>query len=173
MKKKNIIICILLTIISIAYTFFVKTIDVQSIGPDNSNVGFATINETFSNIVGSNMLLYKITEVLGIIILLVVLMYGVIGIIQLIKRKSIKKVDKEIIILGIFYVAMLLVYVFFEKVIINYRPVLIDGELEASYPSSHTMLALCIGFSSFIISKKYVRKEYVNYFYQEFIGLQI
>ena len=164
MKKKNIIISIILTVVSVIYTFLVKNVDVKSIGPDNSKVGFATLNDSFRNFIGSNLTIYKITEVLGILILLIVLMYGLLGIYQLIKRKSILKVDKEIIILGIFYVLMLTVYVLFEKVEINYRPILIDGKLEASYPSSHTILALCIGISSFLISKKYIRKEYVTYF---------
>ena len=39
---------------------------------------------------------------------------------------------------------MLAVYFLFETVVINYRPVLIDGYLEASYPSSTTMLVMCV-----------------------------
>ena len=85
-----------------------------------------------------------------------------IGLIQLIKRKSIKKVDREIILLGVLYVLMAVVYVAFEKVIINYRPILIDGELEASYPSSHTLLAICICISSIIVSKNYVPEKYLK-----------
>ena len=153
MKKKNIIISIVLVLVAIFYTILVKSIDLQAIGPNGSIVGFATINKFFSNLIGVNMSLYKLTEYLGYLALLLAFNYALIGILQLFKRKSLLKIDKEIIILGIFYVIVIGLYIFFEKVIINYRPVLIDGVLEASYPSSHTLLALCICGSSLIINK--------------------
>ena len=140
MKKEKIMLPGVLTIISIIYTLLVKNIDVRSIGPKNSEVGFASLNDGFRNFIGHNMTIYKISEIAGYLLLLLVVMYGILGLRQLIKRKNIKKVDKEILILGGLYVAMLIVYVFFEKCIINYRPVLIDKVLEASYPSSHTIL---------------------------------
>ena len=160
MKKKQIKLPIILTTVAFIYTLMVKFIDVKSIGPNDSKVGFASINEAFKNIVGSNNTLYKLSELLGYLVLGLVLVYGIIGLSQLIKRKSLFKVDRELLILCGFYVAMLAVYVFFEKCIINYRPVLMDGELEASYPSSHTMLAICVGLSSMLMNMKYIKKEY-------------
>lgn len=155
-KKKNIVLSVIMTIVSIVYTFLVKKVDVREIGPNKSLVGFAKINKWFSNLVGTHMSIYKITEILGLVIILIVGIYALVGLIQLIKRKSLRQVDREIYLLGGLYVLMLMVYVFFEKFIINYRPVLIDGELEASYPSSHTILAICICVSSLIVSKKYL-----------------
>ena len=162
MKRKNIIISIFLTIVAIGYTFVVKTVNVKAIGPNKSVVGLSKINSWFSNLVGSNMTIYKITEILGLAVLLIVGIYGLLGLIQLIKRKSLFKVDREIILLGVLYVLMAVVYVFFEKFIINYRPILIDGELEASYPSSHTILAICICISSLIVSKNYLSDNYLK-----------
>ncbi len=159
-KKRNIFLGVFLTIISIIYTYLVKTYDVKSIGPNNSEVGFSKINAWFSNLIGSHMSIYKVTEILGYLVILIVGIYGLIGLYQLIKRKSLFKVDKELYILGGLYVSMAIVYVFFEKFIINYRPILIEGELEASYPSSHTILAICICISSLIVSKNYLRKKY-------------
>ncbi|MBQ1496258.1 MAG: phosphatase PAP2 family protein [Bacilli bacterium] len=156
-KKRNIIVSVLMTIISLVYVYLVKNFDVSAIGPKNSKVGFSTINSIFIKHVGRHMEIYKLTEVLGYVILLLVLLYGLVGFIELIKRKSIFKIDREIICVGILYVMMISVYVFFEKFIINYRPVLIDGVLEASFPSSHTMLSLCTIISSLIISKKYIK----------------
>ena len=144
------------------YTFIVKTVDVKTIGPNKSVVGLAKINDWFSNLIGSHMTLYKITEILGLAVILIVGIYGLLGLIQLIKRKSLVKVDREIILLGVLYVLMAVVYVFFEKFIINYRPVLIDGELEASYPSSHTILAICICISSLLVSKNYLSDKYLK-----------
>ena len=155
---KNYIVSCLLIIVAIAYTIVVKKIDVQSIGPNNSSVGLATINKFFINLLGSNMTIYKITEVLGILAILVALTYALVGIFELVDRKSIKKVDKEIIAVGCLYVVVIMLYVFFEKYIVNYRPILIDGELEASYPSSHTMLAICVCVSSMLINK-YIYKN--------------
>lgn len=151
-NKKNILICILLVLISIIYTILVKYVDISSIGPNGSVVGFSSLNSFVFNLTGNNMTLYKITEVLGFIPILIALMYAVIGLIQVIDRKSLK-VDKELIALGILYVVVILIYVFFEKCIINYRPVLIDGILEASYPSSHTLLSICICGSALLINK--------------------
>ena len=162
MRTRNIIISVFLTILSICYTLLVKFIDVDSIGPNGSEVGFSKLNGWFSNLVGSNMTIYKITEVLGILVIAIVLIYGCIGLYQLVKRKSLLKVDKEILILGGFYVLMAITYVLFEKVVINYRPILIDGELEASYPSSHTILAICIALSSLKVSKEYFNKKYIK-----------
>ena len=106
--------------------------------------------------------MYKVSEVLGIILLLLVVIYGCIGLYQVIKRKSLLKVDREILVLGGFYVVVFILYILFDKVAINYRPILMDGELEPSFPSSHTMLALCVGLSSLIVSKEYFNKKYIN-----------
>ena len=164
MKKKNIILSILLIIISIIYTLSVKYIDVDTIGPNNSKVGLSTINNYFHKLIGYHESLYKITSILGIFLFIIVGIYALMGIIQLIKRKSLLKVDKEIIVLGAFYIVVALVFIFFEKVIINYRPVIIEGELEASYPSTHTLLTLCICISSIIINKlKYNNFKYRKY----------
>lgn len=152
MKNKNILICVLLVLISIIYTLLVKYVDTSTIGPNGSVVGFSSLNSFVFNLTGNNMTLYKITEILGIIPILIALMYAVIGLIQVIDRKSLK-VDKELIALGILYIIVILIYVFFEKFIINYRPVLIDGILEASYPSSHTLLSICICGSALLINK--------------------
>lgn len=151
-NKKNILICVLLVLISIIYTLLVKYVDTSTIGPNGSVVGFSSLNSFVFNLTGNNMTLYKITEILGIIPILIALMYAVIGLIQVIDRKSLK-VDKELIALGILYIIVILIYVFFEKFIINYRPVFIDGILEASYPSSHTLLSICICGSALLINK--------------------
>ncbi len=151
-NKKNILICVLLVLISIIYTLLAKYVDTSTIGPNGSVVGFSSLNSFVFNLTGNNMTLYKITEILGIIPILIALMYAVIGLIQVIDRKSLK-VDKELIALGILYIIVILIYVFFEKCIINYRPVLIDGILEASYPSSHTLLSICICGSALLINK--------------------
>ena len=151
-NKKNILMCVLLVLISIIYTLLVKYVDTSIIGPNGSVVGFSSLNSFVFNLTGNNMTLYKITEILGIIPILIALMYAIIGLIQVIDRKSLK-VDKELIALGILYIIVILIYVFFEKCIINYRPVLIDGILEASYPSSHTLLSICICGSALLINK--------------------
>ena len=173
MKKRNIIISVILTIVSIVYTILVKTVDVKPIGPNNSNIGFSRLNDAFRSLIGSSTLIYKITEVFGLILLLLVVIYGCIGIGQLISRKKIFKVDREIIILGCLYVLMMVVYEKKKKVVINYRPILIDNELEASYPSSHTILALCVGLSSLKVSKRYFNKKYIKIINYITIGLML
>lgn len=162
MKKKNIITSITTIILAVIYTILVKIIDVAPIGPNNSEVGFSKINGFFHNLLGSNMTIYKITEILGIIPLLMAGIYAIIGLVELIKRKSLTKVDYEIYALAGLYVVVLGLYIFFEKCIINYRPILIDGVLEASYPSSHTLMALCICGSSIIVNKRIFHKKIFN-----------
>ena len=139
-KVKNIILCVVLLIASVVYTIIVMKVDVKPIGPQNSLVGLASVNKYFKDIIGNNMTIYKITEYVGYIPILLAGVYAVIGLVQLIKRKSLKKVDKEIYILACFYVLLLGVYLLFEKLVINYRPVLMEGLLDPSYPSSHTIL---------------------------------
>ena len=160
--NKRLLTVIGLFIVCIIYTLLVKYYDTNAIGPKNTIVGFSALNALFSNITGYNEFFYKLTEYLGVVAFILVGYYGIIGLMQLIKRKSILKVDKRILLLGGLYVVMLLVYIFFEHVIINYRPFLIDKELEASYPSSHTMLGLCVCLSSLLISKYYFKKNAVK-----------
>lgn len=160
MRKKNIIISIVLIILSVLFTELVKNIDVKPIGPNESLVGFADINRLFHNLIGSNMIIYKVTEFLGYIPIVMALVYVFIGLKELIERKSLLKVDREMYILALFYVLVVGVYIFFEKFIVNYRPILIDGVLEASYPSSHTLMSICLCGSSIIINKKIFKNKF-------------
>ena len=147
MKNKNqkdfcIAICILLAFL--LWTVAIQFIDVQAIGPQESSVGFATINQLVFNLTGVHMSLYTITDWLGLVPLIFVMGFGTLGLIQWIKRKHLLKVDYNILILGGFYIVVMAVYVLFEMVVVNYRPVLIGGILESSYPSSTTMLVMCV-----------------------------
>ena len=153
MKKKNIIISTCLVLLSIIFTLIVKYVDVNSIGPNESNVGLSTINSFFHDLIGVNMEFYSFTDILGVLPILMVIGYVAVGVVQLVKRKSLLKVDREIYVLAGLYFVVLVVYVLFEKLEINFRPTLIDGELEASYPSSHTLLSLCICGSTIIFNK--------------------
>ena len=128
----------------VLWTIFVCFIDVRAIGPQESSVGFATLNGYVHNLTGVNMYLYVITDWLGLVPIGVAFGFAVLGLVQWIKRKSLLKVDRSILALGGFYIVVMAVYILFEIVVINYRPTLIDGYLEASYPSSTTMLVMCV-----------------------------
>ena len=153
-KKRNFLISSILILVAIGFTILVKVVDVKQIGVNNTEIGFATINQFVFNSIGVNMIWYHITDWLGLVPVFLAIAYTLIGLIQLIKRKSLFKVDKEIIILGLFYIVVIALYLFFEKVIVNYRPILMDGFLEASYPSSHTLMTICLCGSSIIINRK-------------------
>ena len=133
-----------LIVVFVLWTVLVSVVDVRAIGPNGSSVGFATLNGYVHDLTGVNMRLYSITDWLGLVPIGVVLGFATLGLVQWIKRKSLFKVDRGIIALGGFYVAVMAVYILFEFVIINSRPTLIDGYLEASYPSSTTMLVMCV-----------------------------
>lgn len=153
-KKRNLIFSGGFILLAIIFTILVKTVDVQAIGPKGTSVGFSQLNHFIFEMTGVNMIFHDITEWLGLIPIAIAFIYAFIGLFQLIKRKSIFKIDREILILGLFYVVVITLYLLFEVVIINYRPVLIDGFIEASYPSSHTVLAICICGSSIILNHK-------------------
>ncbi len=154
-KKRNRMISGVLALVALIFTLLVKFLDVKAVGVNGTELGFSTINKYIFNTLGTNDVWYKVTEFLGFIPLILVMVYAFIGFKQLVKEKNIKKVDREIIILGGFYVVVAFFYVLFEKVIINYRPILVEGILEASYPSSHTLMSICFCGSAMLINKKY------------------
>ncbi len=143
-NKKNLFIAICMLVAFVLWTVLISFIDVSAIGPLESSVGFATINKLVHSLTGVNMSLYNITDWLGLVPIGFAIGFTLFGIIQWIKRKNIKKVDYSIFVLGGFYIVVIIIYFLFEIFVVNYRPVLINGYLEASYPSSTTMLVLCV-----------------------------
>ena len=158
-QKIHIITSISLLISFIVWTVLVRSIDVKPIGPNASTVGFATLNAAFHKLTGTNMTLYVITDWLGLVPIAVAFGFAVLGLVQWIKRKSILRVDRNILVLGIFYLCTMAIYVLFEYVVINYRPILINGYLEASYPSSTTMLVTCVIPTAMIQMKERIKNR--------------
>ena len=128
----------------VLWTVLVRTVDVKQIGPLGSAVGLATLNGWVHRLTGVHLFLYTVTDWLGLLPIGVAFGFAVLGLVQWIKRKSLFKVDRSILVLGGFYAVVMAVYLLFEVVVVNYRPVLIEGVLEASYPSSTTVLVMCV-----------------------------
>ena len=144
MKKRSFCLAIILLMMFVLWTIAVSRVDVRAIGPQESSVGFAALNGFVHNLTGVHMLLYTITDWLGLVPIALGLGFALLGLVQWIKRKHLLKVDRSILALGGFYILVMAAYLFFESFVINYRPVLIEGILEASYPSSTTMLVMCV-----------------------------
>jgi undecaprenyl-diphosphatase len=126
------------------WTVLIRWVDVQAVGQNGTKIGFADFNVWFHQLTGVHMTLYTITDWLGLVPIFICLCFGVLGLVQLIKRRSLLRVDPDILLLGIYYVLVIACYLIFEMIPINYRPVLIEGRLEASYPSSTTLLVLSV-----------------------------
>ena len=142
--KRELLTGIALLAAFIVWTLLIQTVDVQAIGPKVTTVGFAAFNGWFHQLTGVHWTLYTVTDWLGLVPIFICMGFGCVGLIQWIKRKCVLRVDPDILLLGVYYILVIFGYLFFEMVPMNYRPVLIDGILEASYPSSTTLLVLSV-----------------------------
>lgn len=176
MKKKNykdLHVSLFMLTAFILWTIAVSFVDVKAIGPEGSSVGFATVNSAIRNFIGVHMSLYHITDWLSLVPIFVAMGFAVLGLVQWIKRKKLSKVDYSIFVLGGFYIVVFSVYILFEFVTVNYRPVLISGILETSYPSSTTLLVLCVMPTAIMQLKNRIDntliRKYVSLFITAFI----
>ena len=128
----------------VLWTVLIQSIDVQAVGQNGTKIGFADFNVWFHQLTGVHMTIYTITDWLGLVPIFICLCFGVLGLVQLIKRRDLLRVDSDILLLGVYYVMVIACYLIFEMIPINYRPVLIEGRQEGSYPSSTTLLVLSV-----------------------------
>ena len=168
-KKKYALTSIISFALFVLLIILLKTVDVAAVGPDGTSVGFSHLIVSFHETFPLNMTIYKLTEILGYLALLVAAAFALLGFLQLIRTKSLDGVDRQIYCLAGLYVVMGILYVLFEKLIINYRPEILPGEaaVEASFPSSHTMLACVIFGSAYTMLGFYMEKNTAR------LGLQI
>ena len=177
MKRKSFYVGLGLLVLFIIWTVALRIVNVGSIGPQGSSVGFATLNKTVHNITGVHMSLYTITDWLGLVPICFIMGFGILGLCEWIKRKNLFKVDFSIFTLGGFYIIVMAVYIFFEMFVVNYRPILINGILEASYPSSTTMLVMCVMPTAIMQSNSRIKsnivKKCVNILITAFIAFMV
>ena len=128
----------------VIWTMLIQTVDVRPVGQNGTDIGFAAMNLAFHRMTGVHMSIYTITDWLGLVPIAVCMVFGVMGLIQLVKRKNLFKVDGDILLLGVYYILVIAGYLIFEMIPLNYRPVLIEGRMEASYPSSTTLLVVSV-----------------------------
>ena len=143
-EKKHLWAGIWFQLAFLLWTALIRCVDMQAVGPNGTKVGFAAFNLWFHKLTGVHMTIYTITDWLGLVPIGVCLCFGAVGLIQMVRRRSLLRVDPDIILLGLYYILVILAYLVFEMVPINYRPILINGALEASYPSSTTLLVLSV-----------------------------
>ena len=142
--QRNLVIAAALIAAFILWTAAVSHVDVQPIGPEGTSVGFAALNGAFHRLTGVHMSLYTLTDWLGLIPVGIGLGFALLGLGQWIRRRRLLRVDGSLLVLGGIWLLVIAAYLLFEGFAVNFRPVLIDGRLEVSYPSSTTLLTLCV-----------------------------
>ena len=152
-------IAIAAAVLTVILVILIKTVDVAPIGPNGTSIGLSHLNQAIHDAIGINQGIYTITEIGGILAIGVVAVFAIMGLVQWIQRKKLMKVDRELLVLGGLYVILGFLYVFFNKVAINYRPVIMPGEVlpESSFPSSHSMLGCTVMGSAYLLVDRYVK----------------
>ncbi|MBR3203150.1 MAG: phosphatase PAP2 family protein [Solobacterium sp.] len=154
-------IAIAAAVLTVILVILIKTVDVAPIGPNGTSIGLSHLNQAIHDAIGINQGIYTITEIGGILAIGVVAVFAIMGLVQWIQRKKLMKVDRELLVLGGLYVILGFLYVFFNKVAINYRPVIMPGEVlpESSFPSSHSMLGCTVMGSAYLLVDRYVKNQ--------------
>lgn len=161
--KRNFIVSGGLFLVFLIFTLVVVFVDARPVGANGSTVGLATLNQWFFNLLGVIEPLDVLTDVFMCVAIALVAGLAIVGVVQWVKRKTIKKVDKELILFALCCCLMGCCYLFFEAVVINTRPTAIAGTLEASYPSSHTLvIGVIFGCTVVLNQKKNIESKYKN-----------
>ncbi len=160
-SKGKILLALLFALLFAALVWAVGNVAVAAIGPQGTSVGFAELNRTVHEMTGVHMLWYDVTDWLGLAAIAVAAVFALSGFVQLIRRRSLLKIDREIWLLAVLYIVVIGLYVLFEMFIVNYRPVIMPGENapEASFPSSHTMLVCVVLGSAMKLMGKYIKAK--------------
>ncbi len=143
----------ILLLVTAIFSVLATVLDRQSIGLEGTSVGFATLNGAFASRFGYNPAMDLVSDIMMYIAFVVVISFAVMGLLRLLRTKSISGVGKVLIGLGILYAVVAVIYVAFGKIPINYRPVIKpdETELETSFPSTHT-LVICSVMGSAILA---------------------
>ena len=171
--KKHIIACLLFSLLAILFTILVKTIGVDEVIVNDvsgeissavtTDIGFSAVNSSIRDSIGYSETWYKISKYAGYIIFVPAIIFALLGAYQLVKYRSFKKVSRELKLLAPFYAAVGAIYILFEQfLIINYCPVLRDGALKTSYPSSHTLFAMCLCCSAMMVVARLLRNNHAK-----------
>ena len=160
LKQKVLFISsIVLFVLFVLTTILAATVDKGAGGESLAVVGLSSINTNIFDTLGKSDTLDKITDILLILSFLVVLLNAALGALYLIKYK---KLDLSLVILGCFYILCLILYVLFDHIHINYAPLLDEGELKESFPSSHVLASVFIFLSSIITINHNVNKRIIK-----------
>ncbi|MGN1164633.1 MAG: phosphatase PAP2 family protein [Candidatus Ornithospirochaeta sp.] len=146
-KKNKLLEASAMTVLAVVFTLLVKSVNVMAVSATGSTVGFGSVNIPFASLFPFNGTVYKVSEYLGYVAMVPVAFFAVMGLVELIKRRSLKKVDADLYALLGAYVLMAAVYIFFDKIyVVNLRPIIEEGALfaEPSFPSSHTLLSVVV-----------------------------
>ena len=164
MKHRRLIIAGIGGLLTVILIALVRLVDVTPVGAQGTSVGLSHLNQFVFDLFGVNMLWYTITDWLGIAAILTAFAFAVTGLVQLINRRSLLKVDREILSLGGLYIIVIGLYLLFENVIVNYRPIIMPDNThpEASFPSSHTMIVCVIMGSAVMLINNYIKNKALN-----------
>ena len=159
--KKKIFAAAVITLLALAFIVCVIKVDVAVITPPGTQVGFSSLNAWFHQLTGVNPGCYAASDVLGWLALALILPFALMGLIQWIRRRDLLKVDGELLTMGGLYIVQGALYLLFDKVVINCRPILMAGETElaSSFPSSHTMLSITVLFSIFMVLDRFIQSK--------------
>ncbi|MBE6529820.1 MAG: phosphatase PAP2 family protein [Ruminococcaceae bacterium] len=159
-KQPLLAVCLasVFTLLFVLLIVLLRTVDVAAIGPAGTSVGFSHLNGSFRDWIGYHDEFYQVAQWLGYLAFAVVAGFAFMGLWQWIRRKSLWKVDRLLLAVGVLYLIVGALYLFFELVVINCRPILTDGKPfpEASFPSTHTMLACTVFGSAFWFVARYL-----------------
>ncbi len=171
--KKQLILSLILFGAFIVFTFTISHADVQTVPAisaetlhetdETEEVGMATLNLSVAEKISYHKSMVTVSKVLGIVAILLAVFFMALAVLEMIARKSVLKADKDLYVLAAFYLAVLLLYIAFDFLALNYRPVLLKEELEPSYPSTHTLIGICVFATSAMQFKNRIPQKAVNH----------
>ncbi|MBR0431578.1 phosphatase PAP2 family protein [Candidatus Saccharibacteria bacterium] len=157
--KKYFILAGVFAVISIIFTVLVTLIDVKLVGAGHTAVGFSAINDVIFRWLGTSTFWDKFSDYCLLFSIFIMLCFAAFGLFQWIKRKNLKKVDIDIFLLGGTYMLLFALYFIFDHIVINYRPVLEEGQLINSFPSSHIMCIIGVIATTIFELPRYIKSK--------------